>query len=89
MKYLRHTLAEQRHSGDLVHPLYDSPKNWVIARGCAHNVVDRNGTITRCRECKPNTISLKTDSHECEFGTQNPTGLLCNKIQSLYLLAKC
>ena len=36
----------------------------------------------------PNAISLKTDSHECEFGTQNPTGLLYNKIQSLYLLAK-
>jgi hypothetical protein len=27
-------------------------------------------------------------SHECEFGTQNPTGLLYNKIPSLYLLPK-
>eukprot|EP01043_Picozoa_sp_COSAG02_P065086 COSAG02_NODE_9713_length_2135_cov_1.691552_1_plen_32_part_10 len=24
------------------------------------------------RETKPNTISLKTDSHAGEFGTQNP-----------------
>jgi hypothetical protein len=31
---------------------------------------------------------LKADSHEGEFGTQNPAGLLYNKIQSLYLLAK-
>eukprot|EP01043_Picozoa_sp_COSAG02_P032779 COSAG02_NODE_2206_length_9517_cov_3.928860_1_plen_68_part_10 len=40
------------------------------------------------KESKPNTTSLKADSHGGEFGTQNPTGLLYNKIQSLYLLAK-
>ena len=59
----------------------------VDARGSGHCCV-RNGTVTRRREFKPNAISLKTDSHEGEFGTQNPTGLLYNKIQSLYLLAK-
>ena len=55
--------------------------------GCGHRSV-WNGAVTRRREFKPNAISLKTDSHEGEFGTQNPTGLLYNKIQSLYLLAK-
>jgi hypothetical protein len=33
------------------------------------------------RETKPNTISLKTNSHVGEFGTRNPAGLLYNKIE--------
>ena len=58
----------------------------ISARGSGHRSV-WNGAVTRRREFKPNAISLKTDSHECEFGTQNPTGLLYNTLFGVCAIA--
>ncbi len=62
--------------------------NISLVLGGADIAVCGMAPLRGATESKPNTTSLRTDSHEGEFGTQNPTGLLYNKIQSLYLLAQ-